>query len=79
MNCWRHSHWEFVRAEERNHENDKKFLQKVFERIDEDGAKTIGFRLFGMSLQDATSGYKQPVTAVQSYGMVARVTDPQRH
>ena len=31
-----------VFTQERNHENDKKFLQKVFERIDEDGAALQG-------------------------------------
>ena len=34
-----------VFSQERNHENDKKFLQKVFERIDEDGAALGAGRL----------------------------------
>ena len=34
-----------VFTQERNHENDKKFLQKVFERIDEDGAARGAGRL----------------------------------
>lgn len=40
------------RAEERNHENDKKFLQKVFERIDEDGSGEL-------TLEELVEGARQ--------------------
>ena len=39
-------------AKERNHENDKKFLQKVFERIDEDGSGEL-------TLEELVEGARQ--------------------